>query len=102
LIIISKFRCRCEIQFDSFSSTSVASEIGKLSGLVHLGAAWNFFSGSIPTEVTKLQKLTKLFLEENDLTGKIPEAIGRIKSLGKRVERVVNFSIEWERRRFFY
>ena len=68
-------------------SSSIPSELGRVTGLREVWLQVNSFTGSLPTEVGKLLELTSRFnLHTNEVSGSIPTQLGNMVKLSYGVE----------------
>jgi len=66
---------------NSALSGTIATEIGLLTNLTHIGMSYDYLSGTIPSEIGKLNSLKSLSLNLNALTGSIPTEVGMLAKL---------------------
>lgn len=63
------------IRFDRSLTSTIPTEIGRLTALTNLRLYENALTGTIPTEIGRLTRLEMLELEDNALTGTVPTEI---------------------------
>ncbi|KAK9678029.1 hypothetical protein RND81_11G183200 [Saponaria officinalis] len=70
-----------DLSYNTGLTSSLPSNIGKLSNLTNLLLLGCGFTGTIPSSIGSLKKLVKLSLNSNRLTGPIPATIGNLTNL---------------------
>ena len=66
------------LEWNSFSGSTISSEVGSLTDLTVLGLSNNNLISSVPSELGLLTGLEHLRLNENNLTGELPQQLGSL------------------------